>query len=109
MTDVTKEPATREELIELRSETLWQAHAVRATGRPRSETWADVEEYEKEKLRFMARATLEAEEAAGLAVVPVEETVAMLDAAIAAEGPGGDGDAWRAKLAASPYAKKEGA
>lgn len=53
-----------------------------------------------------AKAVREADERAGLFVVPAEETLEMLNAAIAAEDHGGDGDTWAAKLLASPFAPK---
>jgi hypothetical protein len=58
--------------------------------------------------KIEAAAILTSMESAGLVVVPVFETEATLDAAIAAESDCGDGDTWAAKLSASPYTSKHG-
>lgn len=109
-------PKNRDELIELKARAISDAVGW---GVPYDETTED----NKAMARRAARATLEAEEAAGLAVVPVQSDFAMQCAAIDTDSIKlGDisplgfrcspqqmfAKCWTAMLAASPYAKREG-
>ena len=60
------------------------------------------EDYDERVVHRAIGAFLDYLDKAGLAIVPREETDEMLNAAIAAEDHGGDGDTWAAKLGAAP-------
>ena len=64
--------------------------------------WEMIPDKQREGYVFVARAVLAQLEAEGLKVVPAEETMEMLTAAISAEDHGGDGDTWAAKLNSAP-------
>lgn len=103
-------PKDRDELIELRAQEISDAVGW---GIP----YAETSDENKAMARRAARATLEAEEAAGVVVVPVActaaQAVAMSDAAIdgGVKLPASSAAttfAYAAAVASSPYAKREG-
>lgn len=67
----------REKIIEVMAENLWQADAIRATGRARREPWNDLCTTAQAKWHYSADKALTALEAAGYVVVPREPTEEM--------------------------------
>ena len=86
-------PTNREELIRLRAKVLFECSAKR---RIFKQQWEDVRQRWRDGFIESARATLEAEEAAGVVCVPKEQTGLMFMV-----------DGWDSMLAVSPFVKEE--